>query len=1547
MKKRWLSFAMAIVMCLTMAPVSVLAVGPLQQNTGEASQDNREVPDSNKHFTLGIRHLQAYDGNPIDEPTLIPKDGVDLGKYHFVYYQDGKQMNTVPSEAGEYSVHAVFEGTDRLQPADIVLSDSNIYVVKGNSSVKLLGYEPGYFYYVVYGEPFTVRAEVKPVDTVLGNDGKPIGGSSAGGTQSGETPDIVKLMNNEKVLAQQTITSYDKGKATVTLEYDTKEKDLSNNGNLKVIYTGGTNLNGSESLERYILNVMKKTISVTGLTAVERKWEKDNRNVKLNTENAELSGVLEGDEVSIEKVTGNVEDAMFGDNKPVEVSITLEGKDAKYYEAISAEPVTVNITKEEPRVAECTLTLPPTIKVPTAAQGEAVYPFTIEAKDQYGEKIDNPELIKDNLSSGGIVIDNAPYINIRDNALVITSEAAEKICTPGSSKTFNMGVKCGGYYRPVEFTLQCDAAQPDHFSIKKNNQKFTKTEDSIPIPTTGNVVTNYRIYVMDQYNSPVETPVTVTAEPNGTEGNFAYTGNDASNYHYVTIKPEKEIGDTFTLTIRADGVPDYTITITATDLIVEKPTYTIKRNPVYGDTWDKIVTLSGGSAKNADGDVSGTFSVDPEDLKAAPDAGEQTVRIVFNSTDNKKYENVPVDIIDVIDNHAIVIGKADASVTRQPAANNLEYTGGEWELVAAGEASGGLMLYSVNDRTHWQKEIPKSTDAGNYTVWYKVSGDKNHHDTEPASVNVTIDKAVPAASDFTYTAPTDLTYSGLPKTAQVVANLSGKTGMGAVTVRYFKNGVETAPTAAGKYIVKTAVGEGTNYKAAAELLTDAGWTFTITKSQPTIALKDYNPSGAYSGQALADPSAEQLELTGAAYDDVEFTWYKDSVTADNKLASNPENAGTYVLVASVPATENTEAASVTSGAIEISPVDYTGTKTAAGTVVQNGAAGKTVTLPAIPAGAAYGTPASATMTDMSIAGSTLTYTASVNSAGTAVTITVPVTAGTNHNSYDITVTITYTALEEQVISYADNTVEKVYGDAGFTNALTKTTVDGTISYSVSDTDVATVDAGTGAVTIKGAGAATVTATADETATHAEATASYTLTVSKKTAAAKPNSFTIRSNQNFPALTWKVEGLIPGDTLTADNADQVKMEIRRNGVKQETVEAGVYEIVFTTAPIFSGLKNYTITNGEGTMTVNRYVPYGGGSSGTAPKREIRENPDGSTTETVTKPDGTKVETTKSKNGDRSVTETKPDGSSVTETKRADGSTAKTETDAAGKSKAEANISREAVEKAEKAGEAVELPLPPLTASKDTESAPEITVNTGTEKPVKVTIPVENRKPGTVAVIVHADGTEEVIRKTGSGENGVTVSVEDGATLKIVDKAKKFDDVDEKDWYQNAVDFAASRSLYSGTSPSSFSPEESMTRGMLAQVLYNLESNPESDAGIRFSDVNDENWYAKPAAWAASRGIVSGYPDGSFGGEDFISREELAQMLYNFVGKPAVEPGRLDFPDADKVSSYAQDAIRWAVRNGIMSGDGTNLNPQGETTRAEVAAMLMSLVNNIYG
>ena len=133
-------------------------------------------------------------------------------------------------------------------------------------------------------------------------------------------------------------------------------------------------------------------------------------------------------------------------------------------------------------------------------------------------------------------------------------------------------------------------------------------------------------------------------------------------------------------------------------------------------------------------------------------------------------------------------------------------------------------------------------------------------------------------------------------------------------------------------------------------------------------------------------------------------------------------------------------------------------------------------------------------------------------------------------------------------------------------------------------------------------------------------------------------------------------------------------------------------------------------------------------------------------------------------------------------------------------------------------------------------------------------------------------------------------------------------------------------------------------MIVTVLWRMEGQPEA-AGIHaFTDVGSGAYYADAVAWADGNGIVLGYGDGKFGPEDTITREQLAAILWRYAqykGKDVGAGGTLErFTDAAAVSGYAQEAMRWATGQGILSGKGDGiLDPMGQATRAETAAMLM--------
>ena len=255
----------------------------------------------------------------------------------------------------------------------------------------------------------------------------------------------------------------------------------------------------------------------------------------------------------------------------------------------------------------------------------------------------------------------------------------------------------------------------------------------------------------------------------------------------------------------------------------------------------------------------------------------------------------------------------------------------------------------------------------------------------------------------------------------------------------------------------------------------------------------------------------------------------------------------------------------------------------------------------------------------------------------------------------------------------------------------------------------------------------------------------------------------------------------------------------------------------------------------------------------------------------------------------------------------------------------DVSEEALENA--AG-TVTLPMPEVTAPTDPDRAPSVTVGLPVDIGVKVEIPVANVTAGTVAVLVKPDGTEEVIKTSVATENGIVVTLFDDDTVKIVDNSKEFDDVPDSFWGADAVDFVTSRELFNGTSATQFTPNGEMTRAMIVTVLARLE-------GV--DTTTGSTWYEAGQQWAMEQGISDG--TNMLGS---LTREQLAAMLYRYASSPVVNGTITGFDDAASVSSWAMDAMTWAVQNGILAGSNGNLNPQGNATRAEVATMLMRFI-----
>lgn len=169
-----------------------------------------------------------------------------------------------------------------------------------------------------------------------------------------------------------------------------------------------------------------------------------------------------------------------------------------------------------------------------------------------------------------------------------------------------------------------------------------------------------------------------------------------------------------------------------------------------------------------------------------------------------------------------------------------------------------------------------------------------------------------------------------------------------------------------------------------------------------------------------------------------------------------------------------------------------------------------------------------------------------------------------------------------------------------------------------------------------------------------------------------------------------------------------------------------------------------------------------------------------------------------------------------------------------------------------------------------------------------------------------------------------------------------DVELNAWYHEAVDYVVEHGIMAGVSATAFQPNGSLTRGQVVQILHNLEGKPEETAEAPFTDTAG-HWALEAIAWAAQNNVVAGYDDGTFGPEKLVTREEFAQMMYNyakFKGYDLTAGGDLtQFPDAGAISDWAETALSWANGKGLINGhDNGTIDPQGNTTRAQAASIM---------
>ena len=214
---------------------------------------------------------------------------------------------------------------------------------------------------------------------------------------------------------------------------------------------------------------------------------------------------------------------------------------------------------------------------------------------------------------------------------------------------------------------------------------------------------------------------------------------------------------------------------------------------------------------------------------------------------------------------------------------------------------------------------------------------------------------------------------------------------------------------------------------------------------------------------------------------------------------------------------------------------------------------------------------------------------------------------------------------------------------------------------------------------------------------------------------------------------------------------------------------------------------------------------------------------------------------------------------------------------------------------------------------------------------------------VEVSPNGDGTYSFTQPSGA----VTITV----TFKVLTDVSEcprdascpmsgYTDLNMGEWYHDGIHYCLDEGLMDGVDAGMFAPNATTSRAMIVTILWRLQGSPEVEATETFTDVSPDAWYAKAIAWAVAEGVADGYGEGLFGPNDAITREQLAAMLWRYAGSPEADGDLSAFADGADTSSWAEQAMSWAVARGLLTGvDNDRLAPGGQATRAQAATILM--------
>ena len=1012
------------------------------------------------------------------------------------------------------------------------------------------------------------------------------------------------------------------------------------------------------------------------------------------------------------------------------------------------------------------------------------------------------------------------------------------------------------------------------------------------------------------------------------EGGYAnstamITSNDEFQLTVPAVESQTEgsVG-TVGVKITTDNYQDMllTVKVIAKNKIVPVLDGEITATPITFGQILRVSTITG-TMKDDGKTVEGTFKWTNPSTK--PDkAGDYQAEWIFTPAEG--YEEYATATGTV----TIKVNKATPTFNAPTAQENLTYTGQEQALITAGSVtSGGIMQYSLTENGTYSQDIPAGTDAGTYTVWYRVIGDANHNDTAPASVEVSIGKK-------------PLTISGI---TAVSKPYDGTTDAGITSVTFdgmnLNRGTDYTVTAS---FDDASVGNGKNVTATVTLMGQTAKNYSLEQSSFTTtgsiikaAAPDFTKETAlvivnghektYTVTLPALPKLETPKEYGApTYELGEIKLNDGYYTSDAKVENGEltlpiqkndvKTTGSVGTVTVVIKSTNYEDITLTVNVNATNKLVSTVTAPTVNTLTYNGAEQALVTAGKTTGGTMlYRLGDSEWSEQLPTAKNAGEYTVWYKVQGNAEYADVA------EQSLPVTVAkraVTVTALDKS--AYTGSTApdlsspeaDKDYKVEGLVGA---DTLSGTVTLDYAQTpDMSKT--GKTAINITG------TLSNDN---YAITYVSGTLTVSKQSSSdggsSSGGSNGSGNNDNTNQPEDKPQAPVTGETkpiqpdkngnAAVDNSsvqsaiDKAKQDAKKNG----TTENGIAVTVPITSAAGQTSFNVTIKAQTLDLMVKENV------------RQFTVATDHLVSVNIGL-DTLKQLDTASAGGDIILRADKVDALRSTEAKAAIGTRP-----------------------------AYDLSLVYLSSGKET---PIANLNGHTISVRLPYTPAKGEQIGNLyAVYVDDAGKVEWITKSSYDASQKAVVFETGHFsiygIGYKNPAPAFTDITGH-WAADNILFVASRGLLSGTSDTTFSPNTGMTRGMFVTALGRLAGiNPDSYKTGKFTDVKADAYYAPYVNWAAQTGIVEGVTAITFAPDTNINREQMAVIMANYAKKLGCDlPKTLQavtFADNAQISSWAKDAVKAMQQAGILAGKANNrFDPKGTATRAEVATVLRRFV-----